>query len=411
MLKPLEPIDSPYLINESAHDKQGNVLHEFDPLKVKTQDEPLNDEIDCSSALNLHEREWLKFTNASNLNDISVNAVQKILLGEKSDNELTNESQKNNDISTEDDTSIENKPVPIVSSDEELVKRSIELFKRSDFSPDSVKELQQNDVNLRQIINYLENGILPHLQRDARRLILRSADYSLMNNLLFHTRNAKCKRTSDHMPKYQLALPNILIRPTMEIFHDSPMGGHGGIQNTIDLISEHFYFDKLPSLVTEYVKSCHDCQSRKMTKAHTKTGIISYRTPSGPFQIWQVDLYGPLPISQRSACERTHRTLAERLTPYIQKGTQWDSVLPAVTFSMNASINSSTKYSPYEIIYGTRPKFPLCLSHQTDFSTLPDDYRDYVEKQAKKLDIIREEIRTNAQRSGELMMDRYNKKD
>ncbi|VDI06699.1 Hypothetical predicted protein [Mytilus galloprovincialis] len=110
------------------------------------------------------------------------------------------------------------------------------------------------------------------------------------------------------------------------------------------------------------------------------------------------------------ACERTHRTLAERLTPYIQKGTQWDSVLPAITFSMNASINSSTKYSPYEIIYGTRPKFPLCLSHQTDFSTLPDDYRDYVEKQAKKLDIIREEIRTNAQRSGELMMDRYNKK-
>ena len=204
MLKPLEPIDSPYLINESAHDKQGNVLHEFDPLKVKTQDEPLNDEIDCSSALNLHEREWLKFTNASNLNDISVNAVQKILLGEKSDNELTNESQKNNDISTEDDTSIENKPVPIVSSDDELVKRSIELFKRSDFSPDSVKELQRNDVNLRQIIDYLENQVLPDLQRDARRLILRSADYLLMNNLLFHNRNAKCKRTRDHKPKYQL---------------------------------------------------------------------------------------------------------------------------------------------------------------------------------------------------------------
>ncbi|CAG2243081.1 unnamed protein product [Mytilus edulis] len=493
MLKPLEAIDGTYLMNESTHncDTQDNVLHEFDPLKVKTQDEQLNDEIDCNSALNLHEREWLKFTNASNLNDISVNAVQKILLGEKSDNELTNESQKDNDTSTEDDTSIENKPVPIVSSDDELVKRSIELFKRSDFSPDSVKELQRNDVNLRQIIDYLENQVLPHLQRDARRLILRSADYLLMNNLLFHNRNAKCKRTRDHKPKYQLALPKILIRPIMEIFHDSPMGGHGGIQNTIDLISEHFYFDKLPSLVTEYVKSCHDCQSRKMTKAHTKTGIISYRTPSGPFQIWQVDLYGPLPTSQRSythilsaidmfskfvynvpipncdamtvsyalfdmfcqfgvcdtiisdngsefisnctkevcklleirqnftpsmihhclgACERTHRTLAERLTPYIQKGTQWDSVLPAITFSMNASINSSTKYSPYEIIYGTRPKFPLCLSHQTDFSTLPDDYRDYVEKQAKKLDIIREEIRTNAQRSGELMMDRYNKK-
>ncbi|VDI15248.1 Hypothetical predicted protein [Mytilus galloprovincialis] len=189
---------------ECITEDQCFALNNIDNI-IKTQDEQLNDEIDCNSALNLHEREWLKFTNASNLNDISVNAVQKILLGEKSDNELTNESQKDNDTSTEDDTSIENKPVPIVSSDDELVKRSIELFKRSDFSPDSVKELQRNDVNLRQIIDYLENQVLPHLQRDARRLILRSADYLLMNNLLFHNRNAKCKRTRDHKPKYPVS--------------------------------------------------------------------------------------------------------------------------------------------------------------------------------------------------------------
>ncbi|CAC5384566.1 unnamed protein product [Mytilus coruscus] len=192
ILQPFEMTDSPCLMNESTRncDTQDNVLHEFDPLKDKTQHEQFNDEIDCNSALNLHECEWLKFTNVSNLNDISVNAVQKILLGEKSDHELTNESQKDTDILTEDDRSNENKPVPIVSSDDELVKRSIELFKQSDFSPESVKELQRNDENLQQIIDYLENGVLPNLQRDARRLILRCADYLLMNNLLFHNRNA-----------------------------------------------------------------------------------------------------------------------------------------------------------------------------------------------------------------------------
>jgi hypothetical protein len=40
-----------------------------------------------------------------------------------------------------------------------------------------------------------------------------------------------------------------------------------GIHNTVDLLSEHFYFDKLPSIVSEYVQSCHDCQTRKMTHA------------------------------------------------------------------------------------------------------------------------------------------------
>ena len=70
-------------------------------------------------------------------------------------------------------------------------------------------------------------------------------------------------------------LPKILIKPVLEICHDSTMGGHGGIQNTVDLLSENFYFNKLPSIVSEYVQSCHDCQTRKMTQAHIKAGIIS----------------------------------------------------------------------------------------------------------------------------------------
>ncbi|CAC5375156.1 unnamed protein product [Mytilus coruscus] len=139
-----------------------------------------------------------------------------------------------------------------------------------------------------------------------------------------------------------------------------------------------------------------------MTKAHTKSEIISFRTPTEPFQTWQVDLFGPLPITQKERiyftavdmfskllfcvpllssdsvtvshalfqlvctfgvcdcvisdqgskfisqctdqlckilevnqnftpsfihhclglCERTHRTVAERLTPYTKKGIQ-----------------------------------------------------------------------------------------
>jgi hypothetical protein len=108
------------------------------------------------------------------------------------------------------------------------------------------------------------------------------------------------------------------------------------------------------------------------------------------------------------ACERTHRTLAERLTPYIQKGKQWDNVLPAITFAINASVNSSTKYSPFQVVFGSRPKFPL-HQHHTDFSKIPADYHDYVVTHSKNLGSIREEIKANALKSGELMVERYNK--
>ena len=51
------------------------------------------------------------------------------------------------------------------------------------------------------------------------------------------------------------------------------------------------------------------------------------------------------------ACERPHRTLAERITPYIEKGVNWEDVLPGIIFSMNNTPNASLKYSPFEIVF------------------------------------------------------------
>jgi hypothetical protein len=150
-----------------------------------------------------HTQEWLKITNGSELSDIQVNAVHKMLLGESS-----NETDDKIDHNTED----------------EHLKQGIGLLKQCDFSPDSIKDLQYNDLILKPLIDYLEKGTLPKLQREARRLILRSADDIVIKSLLYHRRNAKCSRTFDHKPKYQLVLPKILIKPVLEIFHDSLMG-------------------------------------------------------------------------------------------------------------------------------------------------------------------------------------------
>ena len=181
-----------------------------------------------------------------------------------------------------------------------MLKTSIDLFKTTNFSPERVKELQRNDSDLRPIIDYLDGNSLPKLQKKARRLIIISADYLLIDGLLFHSRVAKSKRTQGHR-SYQLVLPKVMIKEILKIYHESPLAAcaHGGIQHTIDVISEHFYFSKLPSTVSNFVKSCHECQARKMTKAHTKSGIISYPTPTKPFQVWQIDLVGPLPITNK----------------------------------------------------------------------------------------------------------------
>lgn len=359
-----------------------------------------------------------------------------------------------------------------------------------EFSKENINCLQRLDENLLPIIQYLENGILPKLQKEARSLLLKIPDYCILDGLLFHSRKAKSKRTRT-MGEFQLVIPKALIPKILELFHDSPLAGHMGIQQTADAISEHFYFQNLPSTVSDFVRTCHDCQERKMTKAHTKSKIISYRTPSEPFQTWQVDLFGPLPITQTAntyiftavdmfskflytvpllnsdsitvssaifqlvctfgvcnciisdrgsefisqctdhlckvldiqqnftpsyihhclgLCERTHRTLAERLTPYVKKGTQWDTILPAITFSFNISPNDSTKYSPYEVVYGFRPKFPLSASKLgIDLTTLHVDYHSYMTQQIDQLTIIRDAACDNAEAAKKVMTERKNK--
>lgn len=260
--------------------------------------------------------------------------------------------------------------------------------------------------------------------------------------------------------------------------------------NTIDIVRQHYYFPKLATIVADYVRSCHECQLRKTTKVPTKSSVTYFRTPSSPFEAWQIDLYGPVPISANGnsyvftavdlfskflfvlpipnkdvltvshclfllftqfgvcdslvsdqgsefvskctkevcrlfdipqqytpafthhclgACERQHRTLAERLSPFMIQGKNWEDVLPAVVFSMNNSINSTLKYTPFEIVFGNRPKFPLSLHIvDTNFSDIPVDCHQYVTRHVIRLNTIREEVKCNTLKSQIKMIDRAN---
>lgn len=51
--------------------------------------------------------------------------------------------------------------------------------------------------------------------------------------------------------------------------------------------------------MSDYVRSCDQCQSRKITKIHTKSAIVAYPTPQEPFSVWEIDLYGVLPLTNR----------------------------------------------------------------------------------------------------------------
>ena len=357
-----------------------------------------------------------------------------------------------------------------------------------DMTPNNIRACQEQDKQFHPIIEYLSSGTLPKSQKKARLVLLQQADYALLNNMLFHSRVAKAKRTKI-WSNFQLVLPGSLVLTVLKLFHDSPLGAHGGIQDTIDRIREHYYFPRLATIVSDYVKSCHECQARKVTKIHRQNTIVAYPTPSAPFAVWEVDLYGPIPITAQGstyiftaldmfsrylyavpiprkdaitvaealfslfttfgicdtlvsdcgseftaavtqelckmlqipqqftpsfvhhclgACERVHATLAARLTPFMNKDcNNWDKYLPSVVFAINNAVNSSTGYSPFEVLFGQRPKFPLA-NHAHSFKSLPTDTSEYIASKANLLSVIRTNIHENLEKSQTAMIDRAN---
>ncbi|CAG2185962.1 unnamed protein product [Mytilus edulis] len=99
------------------------------------------------------------------------------------------------------------------------------------------------------------------------------------------------------MSHYQIVIPQALIPSVLKVVHDSPLGGHAGMNNTLDRAKEHFFFPRMGKIITDYVQTCHFCQVRKVTNFKTKQAIVAFPTPSEPFEVWQIDLCGPFPKS------------------------------------------------------------------------------------------------------------------
>ena len=80
--------------------------------------------------------------------------------------------------------------------------------------------------------------------------------------------------------------------------HDSTVGGHKGENKTLARVRERFYWKGMRNEIREYVKTCETCQKRKLTRIKTKMPMRITDTPSRSFEKIQIDLVGPLPLTE-----------------------------------------------------------------------------------------------------------------
>ena len=121
--------------------------------------------------------------------------------------------------------------------------------------------------------------------------------YYLKDGVLMRKwRPSDAPANEDWAVRHQVVVPKIFRPEILNLAHKIPMGGHFGINKTMDKIMKHYFWPGMRKDVCSYCKTCHTCQMVG------KPNIVNQVAPlcpipafEAPFSRVIIDCVGPLP--------------------------------------------------------------------------------------------------------------------
>ncbi|UYV64996.1 hypothetical protein LAZ67_3002688 [Cordylochernes scorpioides] len=252
-----------------------------------------------------------------------------------------------------------------------------------------------------------------------------------------------------------LVVPKKRRKEVMSEYHNHMLNGHLGVARTTYRLKNKYYWPSMLKDVSEFVKTCHLCQSRKGSK-HLPSGLLQPIPPANyPFERIGIDFVGPLPSTKRrrkwiivltdyytkgshftsnlmkevmkmckvkhcfttsyhpqtnGLTERLNRTLINMISMYVNTDQKnWDEILPFITHAYNTTIQETTGYSPFFLLFGREPMSLLDDENIPTDSNM-DDYDEYIENYLDKIARTRQVVINNTEKTQERMKINYDKK-
>ncbi|XP_042415186.1 uncharacterized protein LOC122004349 [Zingiber officinale] len=213
----------------------------------------------------------------------------------------------------------------------------------------------------------------------------------------------------------QSSMRELLVKES----HGDGLMGHFGAVKTLDILKEHFFWPHMKRDVERICIRCIACKKAKSKGDGRLHGVprttVSDRDAKFLSHFWRV-LWGKLgaKLLFSTTChpqtdgqpEVVNRTLGNLLRSTIGKNLKaWEDCIRFIEFVYNRVTHSSTKYSPFEIVYGFNPLTPL------DLIPLPMDEIASLEGQAKAdlVKRIHDKARQHMLRRNEQISTRANK--
>ncbi|UYV82700.1 hypothetical protein LAZ67_22000606 [Cordylochernes scorpioides] len=252
-----------------------------------------------------------------------------------------------------------------------------------------------------------------------------------------------------------LVVPKKRRKEIMSEFHNHMLNGHLGVARTTYRLKNKYHWPSMLKDVSEFVKTCHLCQSRKGSN-QSPSGLLQPIPPANyPFERIGIDFVGPLPSTKRrrkwiivltdyytrgsqftsnlmkevmkmckvkhcfttsyhpqtnGLTERLNRTLINMISMYVNTDQKnWDEILPFVTHAYNTTIQETTGYSPFFLLFGREP-MSLLDDDNIPIDNNMNDYDEYIENYLDKIARTRQVVINNTEKTQERMKRNYDKK-
>ena len=90
------------------------------------------------------------------------------------------------------------------------------------------------------------------------------------------------KLPEGYTKEWRLAVPSglVLQQELMAQFHNTPTAGHPGRDNTLNLVSQHYWWPRMNTWIEWYIAGCAHCQQNKICT--TKKRTLPYHIPGNP---------------------------------------------------------------------------------------------------------------------------------
>lgn len=160
----------------------------------------------------------------------------------------------------------------------------------------TVKELQSEDQMCKWFVAYLTQGKLP-MEKTKARMVTFNARFCFIHEGLLCINITRKNEESKSVP----VIPETLQTQLLKNAHDHKLSGHMGIAKTWDRLIKFAWWPTISKDCTAYVTSCDRCQEAKDPPKFQQRcqPLKSFPVPDGPGEEIFIDLFGPLPQSER----------------------------------------------------------------------------------------------------------------